>query len=178
MSVWILQCNSVFAVCVHFCMYQTILLDFYLVHLFNWYKTQISSWDEQNVQGMQTLLRRDDVIKNIGSLPPERICMSVHGITQNQVPHGVPDSARENFSQVLLFTSSILLWVAVLWEFWVLTAVLKHEKSAKTEGFPCEAVTSYSFAVTCYVMVNAEAHTRPIPEWFLPLLTGRNALCD
>lgn len=31
--------------CVHFCMYKTIL-DFYSVHLFNWYKTHFSSWDE------------------------------------------------------------------------------------------------------------------------------------
>lgn len=90
------QCSAAMCLlCVHFCTYKTVLLDFYLVHLFNWYKTQISSWDEQEVRGMKNLLRKDDVVKNIESLSPEGICMSVHCITQNQVPHGVPDCLRE-----------------------------------------------------------------------------------
>lgn len=54
-------------------------------------------------------------------------------------------------------------WVAALWECRDLTAVLKYEECAKTEGFPCEAVTSHSSAVTCSVVVNADTRSRAIP---------------
>lgn len=111
------------------------------------------------------------------SLSPERICMLVYSIPFPSIGASWYPwlCQRELSSSSAVFASPILPW---LWECWVLTAVLKQEECAKTEGFPCEAVTSCSFAVTCYVVVNADSHSWPIPLWSLPLLPGRRRLCN
>lgn len=101
---------------------------------------------------MQVLLRRDYVIKNIESLSSERICMPAYSIPFPRIKCLV-------VSLTALRAEPILLCIAMLWECRDLTAVLKYEEIAKTEGFPCGAVTSCSSVVTFYVVVDADTHS-------------------
>lgn len=128
----------------------------------------------REVWGMWVLLlRRDDVIKNRSRKNlHERICMSVYCVPFPRLRCLVVSLTQAEKTSLklccLCFTHPALGMPGF-------DSCAEHEQSAKT-GFPWEAVTSCSFAVTCYEVANADAHSWPVPLWFLPLLRGRNTV--